>query len=99
MEKWRQSLRNSIANSLEDQQETVYERMRKANPKYVLREWMLVDAYTSADDEDYTILNELHDLIQRPYDEGSATETKAYYRRAPESASARGGTAFMSWSS
>jgi uncharacterized protein YdiU (UPF0061 family) len=76
--------------------EEVYESMRMANPKYVLREWMLVDAYTSAQDEDYTLLNELHDLIQRPYDEGSAQEIESYYRRAPVSASTRGGTAFMS---
>ena len=88
---WRELLKASKLDGKE-----VYESMRTTNPKFVLREWMLVDAYTSADDEDYTILNELHDLIQRPYDEGSATETKAYYRRAPESASARGGTAFMS---
>ena len=74
----------------------IYESMRTANPKYVLREWMLVDAYTNADKEDYDTLNELHELIQRPYDEGSNSESASYYRRAPESASARGGTAFMS---
>ena len=75
---------------------SVYEAMRATNPKYVLREWMLVDAYSTAGADDYSILNELYDLIQRPYDEGSDKEAELYYRRAPDSASARGGTAFMS---
>ena len=93
---WIKDWREVIALSRPPSGEVVYESMRKVNPKYVLREWMLVDAYTTADNEDYTILNELYDLIQRPYDEGSAEEVRAYYRRAPESAIARGGTAFMS---
>ncbi|KAL3943668.1 MAG: hypothetical protein SGBAC_002248 [Bacillariaceae sp.] len=74
----------------------VFEKMKEANPKYVLREWMLVDAYSAADNGDNTILNELYDLIQRPYEEGNQKEVSAYYRRAPDSAIARGGTAFMS---
>ena len=93
---WIKDWREVVALSRPPSGEVVYESMRKVNPKYVLREWMLVDAYTTADNEDYTILNELYDLIQRPYDEGSAEEVRAYYRRAPESAIARGGTAFMS---
>jgi len=75
---------------------TVFEMMKQVNPKYVLREWMLVDAYSTADGGDNTILNELYELIQRPYEEGSQEEVAAYYRRAPESAIARGGMAFMS---
>ena len=73
-----------------------YDRMRKVNPKYVLREWMLVDAYTSADNEDMKPLHELYELIQRPYEEGSEQEIKEYYRRAPDRSLTTGGTAFMS---
>jgi uncharacterized protein YdiU (UPF0061 family) len=89
---WRQVIKASRPSS----GMSVFEVMKEANPKYVLREWMLVDAYSTADDGDNTILNELYDLIQRPYEEGSQEEADAYYRRAPESAVARGGTAFMS---
>ena len=74
----------------------VYENMRTSNPKFVLREWMLVDAYSAAADEDYDILNELYELIQKPYDEGTVEQVKHYYKRTPVSATARGGTAFMS---
>lgn len=90
MKDWREVLKASRPEG------DIYESMRLANPKYVLREWMLVDAYTAASDEDYTLLNELYELIQRPYEEGSSKEAESYYRRSPDSVSARGGTAFMS---
>jgi uncharacterized protein YdiU (UPF0061 family) len=90
IKEWREILKASQVSG------DIFESMRTTNPKYVLREWILVDAYTTAANDDFTILHELHELIQRPYDEGSAKEADAYYRRAPESASARGGTAFMS---
>jgi serine/tyrosine/threonine adenylyltransferase len=73
-----------------------YDKMRKINPKYVLREWMLVDAYTSAADEDLAILQKLYELIQRPYEEGTARDVLSYYRRATDASLTSGGTAFMS---
>lgn len=75
------------------------ERMRLANPKYVLREWMLVDAYSAAEEGDDDVLKELFELIQKPYDEGTPKQESQYYRRAPEDALTLGGTAFMSCSS
>jgi len=93
---WLKDWRETVHSSRPSSGTAVYEVMKQSNPKYVLREWMLVDAYSTADNGDYTILNELYDLIQRPYDEGSSEEETAYYRRAPDSAVARGGTAFMS---
>lgn len=85
-----------VVKACQHDSDEVFELMRTSNPKYVLREWMLVDAYSTAADEDYTILNELYELIQTPYDEGTPKQNEEYYRRAPESAAARGGTAFMS---
>lgn len=88
---WRETLK-----SVGESNEEIYERMRTSNPKFILREWMLVDAYSTAGDEEYTILEELYKLIQDPYGEGTKEEIQAYYRRAPESAIGAGGTAFMS---
>jgi uncharacterized protein YdiU (UPF0061 family) len=85
-----------IVKATEYDTEKVFELMRTSNPKYVLREWMLVDAYSMAAEEDYTMLNELYELIQKPYDEGTAKQNADYYQRASASATARGGTAFMS---
>ena len=89
-----------------------YERMRISNPKYVLREWMLVEAYSKASPSsisnplfpialksqkaDESMVFELFDLIQNPYDEGTEDQDEKYYRRAPDSALKAGGTAFMS---
>lgn len=88
---WRDTLKQIGGSSTE-----IYQRMRLVNPKYVLREWMLVDAYTAAGDGDYQLLHGLYQLIQRPYEEGNAEEERQYYRRAPEEVLTKGGTAFMS---
>lgn len=75
---------------------TAYDRMLLANPKYVLREWMLVDAYSSANDGEEAELFRLFNLIQNPYAEGSPSDERRYYRRASAESLQAGGTAFMS---
>uniref|UniRef100_A0A7S3URY2 Selenoprotein O n=1 Tax=Heterosigma akashiwo TaxID=2829 RepID=A0A7S3URY2_HETAK len=74
----------------------VAEVMRRANPKYVLREWMLVECYTRAAAGDEGMVHELLGLVRSPYEEGTAEQHARYYRRAPEEALTAGGTAFMS---
>eukprot|EP00039_Didymoeca_costata_P004566 m.74287 g.74287 ORF g.74287 m.74287 type:complete len:646 (+) comp12453_c0_seq6:53-1990(+) len=69
--------------------------MRKVSPKYIPREWMLVQAYKSAYEGDFTLVKELHTLFQNPYDEQLEMEEK-YYRKALPTAFTEGGTAFMS---
>lgn len=69
--------------------------MRKTSPKYVPREWMLVDAYGAAGRGDLALVHELHDLFLHPFDEQPEHEEK-YYRKAPAAACKRGGTGFMS---
>lgn len=58
IEQWREALR--AANVGDVSNDEIYERMRRTNPKYVLREWMLVDAYSAADAGNETILHELY---------------------------------------
>jgi len=72
------------------------ERMRMANPKYVLREWMLVSAYNNAANGEEGELHDLFALIQKPYDEGTPDQEAKYYRRTPAEFHLAGGTAFMS---
>ena len=77
--------------------DAVAQKMLQLNPKYVLREWMLVEAYQKATHEkDEGELLALYNLIQHPYDEGTTYESNKYYRRAPDDALVTGGTAFMS---
>lgn len=54
--------------------------MRRASPKYVPREWMLVEAYTKANAGDYSELEALHELFKHPYDEQEAMAAK-YYKK------------------
>lgn len=94
IEKWRTALVS--ASSSDESGLAIYERMRTKNPKFVLREWMLVNAYNGAANDEEAELFNLFDLIKRPYDEGSETDIRKYYRRAPDEALLSGGTAFMS---
>jgi len=71
--------------------------MRKASPKYVPREWMLVEAYTKANHGDYSTVHELAKLFCNPYDEQPEFEDK-YFKKTPAATYAsggKGGTAFM----
>jgi uncharacterized protein YdiU (UPF0061 family) len=88
---WREILKASKVPS-----EEVYEQMKTHNPKFVLREWILVEAYSAAASGDFSMMKELHDLCKNPYEEGTPEQASLYYRRAPESSIAKGGTAFMS---
>jgi uncharacterized protein YdiU (UPF0061 family) len=47
------------------------ERMRLANPKYILREQTLVETYGKAANGDESMIKELLDLVEHPYDEGT----------------------------
>ena len=91
---WIELWRNAIISS--GAINGAFDRMKSTNPKYVLREWMLVEAYSAASDAEEAELFYLYDLIQRPYDEGSESEVRKYYRRAPAEALMAGGTAYMS---
>lgn len=97
---WRSILKscdNDSNSSIHLNSHDIAQRMLQLNPKYVLREWMLVEAYQKATNEsDESELLALYNLIQHPYDEGTTFETNKYYCRAPDDALVQGGTAFMS---
>lgn len=110
IERWHMALTKCHAHdaAMEPERPPPEDRMRMANPKYTLREWMLVDAYTKADPGkspgnpfpspggDYSGIRELFDLCRDPYGEGSEEMHEKYYRRAPDESLKAGGTAFMS---
>jgi len=57
--------------------------MRRANPKYVLRNWMMTLAYERADENDYSVVRELLDLLRSPY-ENQGEEAEKWCGRAPD---------------
>ena len=109
IERWHRALTACYQYNAEEERDVTppEEIMRLANPKYILKEWMLVEAYTKADSatykgnpfsvlSDYSGVHELFELCNDPYGEGSLENHKKYYRRAPDESLQAGGTAFMS---
>lgn len=72
------------------------ETMRRANPRYIMRNWMLIRAYEAAERGDYSVLHELHALLQRPYDNQGPEADAKWYQRTPEYARAMPGALFLS---
>ena len=44
-------------------------QMRKINPKYILKNYMLQEAIELAENDDFTLVNDLLNIAQNPYDE------------------------------
>ncbi len=74
------------------------ELMLRTNPKYVLRNWMAQLAIDAAEKEDYSICEQLHELLKRPYDEQPEFEEE-WYQKRPEWARHRVGCSMLSCSS
>lgn len=74
------------------------EKMKLANPKYVLRNWMAQLAIDAAEGEDYSVAIELYELLRNPYLEQPEYEEK-WFKKRPEWARYRVGCSMLSCSS
>ena len=92
--KWKGLITN-IPSTLED----ISEQMKCVNPKYSLREWLVVPAYQQAVDGNYALLQELQEVMTHPYAEQSKEVEEKYYRLKPSEFSELGGLSHMSCSS
>ncbi|WP_428741168.1 protein adenylyltransferase SelO [Tenacibaculum sp.] len=72
-------------------------KMNAVNPKYVLRNYMAQLAIDDADKGNYTLLNELYELLKNPYDEQPKHEK--WFRKRPEWARNKVGCSMLSCSS
>ena len=72
--------------------------MLNANPKYVLRNWMAQLAIDAAQDEDYSVCDELYNLLKNPYEEQPEHDEK-WFQKRPEWARHRVGCSMLSCSS
>ena len=84
--------------------------MKRANPRYIPREWMLVKAYQEGKEaveaeargtstsQGFSEIHRLQELFRHPYDDddGKGGEWRQYYRAAPVQLEAQGGVGFMS---
>ena len=75
--------------------ERVAARMRLHNPRFVPREWMLVEAYDAAAAGDFGPVEKLLELFSRPYDEQTAAEGESRFFRRELAMESKPGVAFM----
>ena len=75
------------------------DEMKRINPKYILREWILAPAYQQAVMGNYELLRELQDIMTQPYAEQSKEVEEKYYKLKPSELTEVGGVSHMSCSS
>lgn len=71
--------------------------MNKVNPKYVLRNYMAQLAIDAANNDDYSIIDELYRLLKKPYDE--QPEMEKWFAKRPDWARVKVGCSMLSCSS
>jgi len=81
---WLQKWRDSLHISTKEEEEKLSKNMKTVNPKYTLREWILVPAYQKANQGDYTLVKELQEIMIDPYAEHSKEIEKKYYKKKSE---------------
>jgi uncharacterized protein YdiU (UPF0061 family) len=79
--------------------EEIARQMKLINPKYSLREWLLVPAYSQASEGDYSLVRELQTVMTQPYAEQSQEVEDKYYRLKASEFFAVGGLSYLSCSS
>jgi uncharacterized protein YdiU (UPF0061 family) len=72
-------------------------QMESVNPKYVLRNYMAQMAIDLADQGDYSLIEEIHQLLKNPYDEQPHHEK--WFAKRPEWARYKVGCSMLSCSS
>ncbi len=99
--KWKTLLNTAIDVNTESSHslEAISKQMKLVNPKYILREWLVVPAYQQAAIGDYSLIQELQEIMTQPYAEQSQEIENKYYRLKPRDFFAMGGVSHLSCSS
>jgi uncharacterized protein YdiU (UPF0061 family) len=101
--KWKSiigSASTSAANAAAPRsREELSRQMKLVNPKYSLREWIVMPAYQQATAGNYSLVRELQKVMTQPYAEQSKDMEEKYYRRKPSEVFEVGGLSHLSCSS
>ena len=94
---WLQRWRNRIENEGDIKETSI--AMKRINPKYAWREWLIVPAYKKAEQGDYSLIRELQEVFSNPYEEQSPEVEAKYDRLKPNEFFQVGGISHYSCSS
>ena len=99
--KWRSLVEGSeLADKTQPfSKELLSEQMKRVNPKYTWREWLVVPAYQQAGNGNYELVRELQEVMTQPYAEQSQEVEDKYYRLKPFEFFETGGLSHYSCSS
>jgi len=93
LHRWREHITNR------GNQNKISEEMKRINPKYTWREWLVTPAYEKAETGDYSLIKELQTVLGSPYEEQSLEVQKKYDRLKPKKFFGAGGISHYSCSS
>ena len=98
-EKWTAFLSNYAKILIAENREKSerFAQINRVNPKYVLRNYMAQLAIDEADAGDYSLVDELFNLLLRPYDE--QPESEKWFAKRPDWAKEKVGCSMLSCSS
>ena len=91
--RWRDSIKNCSDIRMTS------DTMKRVNPKYTWREWLIAPAYKEAEQGDYSLVKELQEVFSNPYDEQSSELASKYDRLKPKRFFNSGGISHYSCSS
>lgn len=80
---WLESWKSLINVNDEESKQKLSNQMKLTNPKYTLREWHLVWAYQEAQNENFEPVNELQEIMTKPYEEQTKEIEEKYYTKKP----------------
>src|SRR5574344_1139984 len=80
---WVEKWKVKINVNDEESKQKLSNQMKLINPKYSLREWHLVWAYKEAEKGNYEPVNELQEIMTKPYEEQTKEIEEKYYTKKP----------------
>lgn len=97
---WSQWLQNwkRLVGDHKDAQ-ALSQQMKRINPKYTWREWLVVPAYQQATSGDFRLIQELQEVLTKPFAEQSIDVENKFYSLKPQEYFKAGGVSHYSCSS
>ncbi len=96
---WLENWKSQIDIKDDESKQKLTKKMKLINPKYILREWHLVWAYKEAKNANFEPVNELQEIMTKPYEEQSEEVEEKYYAKKPKNFFGIAGISHVSCSS